>query len=143
MMAMRQGESLSNRQFGWLRSERKDMDHTIDDSDRLKPCPFCDGAALSWKLEDAEECIPAAAALLESADAENKRLRQLVINAAEEAARRDSEIERLERELLAARAESEHAAQERVAERERILRALPGGHSVDPQWVADLVRGEA
>ena len=28
-----------------------------------------------------------------------------------------------------------------AAERERICEALPGGHSVDPQWVADMVRG--
>lgn len=28
-----------------------------------------------------------------------------------------------------------------AAERERIIMALPGGHSVDPQWVADMVRG--
>ena len=26
------------------------------------------------------------------------------------------------------------------ADRERICEALPGGHSVDPQWVADMVR---
>ena len=31
-----------------------------------------------------------------------------------------------------------------AAERERIINALPGGQSVDPQWVADMVRnGEA
>jgi len=30
-----------------------------------------------------------------------------------------------------------------AAERERILKSLPGGHSVDPQWVADMVRGLA
>jgi hypothetical protein len=29
------------------------------------------------------------------------------------------------------------------AERERIINALPGGDSVDPQWVADMVRNEA
>lgn len=34
----------------------------------------------------------------------------------------------------------DYAAQEVAAERERILAALPGGDSVDPQWVADLVR---
>ena len=28
-----------------------------------------------------------------------------------------------------------------AAERERICQALPGGRSVDPQWVADMVRG--
>lgn len=29
-------------------------------------------------------------------------------------------------------------------ERSRIINSLPGGHSVDPQWVADMVRnGEA
>ena len=27
-----------------------------------------------------------------------------------------------------------------AAERERIVNALPGGYSVDPQWVADMVR---
>lgn len=27
-----------------------------------------------------------------------------------------------------------------AAERERIINALPGGHSVNPQWVADMVR---
>lgn len=27
-----------------------------------------------------------------------------------------------------------------AAERERIINALPGGHYVDPQWVADMVR---
>lgn len=27
-----------------------------------------------------------------------------------------------------------------AAERERIINALPGGRSVDPQWVADMVR---
>ena len=27
-----------------------------------------------------------------------------------------------------------------AADRERICQALPGGHSVDPQWVADMVR---
>lgn len=36
-----------------------------------------------------------------------------------------------------------YAAEQVAAERERILAALPGGHSVDPQWVADLVRGQA
>lgn len=29
-----------------------------------------------------------------------------------------------------------------AAERERICRALPGGNTVDPQWVADMVRGD-
>ena len=28
-----------------------------------------------------------------------------------------------------------------TADRERICNALPGGHHVDPQWVADMVRG--
>lgn len=28
-----------------VRNERTVMDHLIDDSDRLKPCPFCGGSA--------------------------------------------------------------------------------------------------
>ena len=34
----------------------------------------------------------------------------------------------------------EYAAMAVAAERERICLALPGGWSVDPQWVADMVR---
>lgn len=34
----------------------------------------------------------------------------------------------------------DYAAQLVAAERERIINALPAGHSVDPQWVADIVR---
>ena len=34
-----------------------------------------------------------------------------------------------------------YAAAAVAADRERIINALPGGHSVDPQWVADMVRG--
>jgi hypothetical protein len=33
-----------------------------------------------------------------------------------------------------------YAAVAVAAERERIISALPGGYSVDPQWVADMVR---
>lgn len=36
-----------------------------------------------------------------------------------------------------------HARAAVAAERERIINALPGGHSVDPQWVADMVRNGA
>ena len=32
-------------------------------------------------------------------------------------------------------------ADAQAADRERIIAAMPGGHSVDPQWVADMVRG--
>ena len=34
-----------------------------------------------------------------------------------------------------------YAASKVAADRERICLALPGGYSVDPQWVADMVRG--
>lgn len=27
-----------------------------------------------------------------------------------------------------------------AAEREAIIQAMPGGHSVDPQWVCDMIR---
>ena len=33
-----------------------------------------------------------------------------------------------------------YAAEQVAADRERICLALPGGWSVDPQWVADMVR---
>ena len=39
-----------------------------------------------------------------------------------------------------ARAFADGAARGIAADRDRIVNALPGGYSVDPQWVADMVR---
>ena len=30
-----------------------------------------------------------------------------------------------------------------AAEREAIIQAMPGGHSVDPQWVCDMIRARS
>ena len=33
-----------------------------------------------------------------------------------------------------------HMRQQIAAEREAIIQRIPGGHSVDPQWVCDMIR---
>ena len=72
--------------------------------------------------------------------------REDIIRMAREAASEDGSIDRKDGKnvvLYAAKTSrflERLAALAAAAEREAIIQAMPGGHSVDPQWVCDMIR---
>jgi len=67
-------------------------------------------------------------------DSEIEELRQIEAFAALVA---DAEAKRMHDEGMVTVG---HMRQQIAAEREAIIQRIPGGHSVDPQWVCDMIR---